>query len=221
MFRSSLSSMLYRPIIVKRYFLTSFSQSRNTSSLSRHSNLTSFLEYAEQTKLDSKSTYYIGTLYEYTVLDALGRLGIDLKRQGGTGDKGIDLRGCISIANRPAVPVVVQCKAEKKKPSPRYVRELEGSLSSYDYNSEVLAILAAKLPATDLTLRALSISERPMAFCLVAALNEGALVKQFVWNKSASSIMRGLRVVPFLSHRFTANDADEPFIREIRLVEIQ
>jgi len=61
---------------------------------------------------------------------------MSLKRIGGRGDGGIDMLGWWWIPEftkeqRRRIRVIAQCKAEKKKIGPKYVRELEGVLLRY------------------------------------------------------------------------------------------
>ncbi|KAK7042963.1 hypothetical protein VNI00_008700 [Paramarasmius palmivorus] len=90
---------------------------------------------------DSKSTttVYRGTLFEQRSLALLEQhLSMTLTRVGGKEDGGIDLIGwwwipedseksrAVDFSKRKRIRVVAQCKAEKKKIGPGYVRELEG-----------------------------------------------------------------------------------------------
>lgn len=68
-------------------------------------------------------------------------LSMSLKRVGGKGDGGIDMLGWWWIPqlshdaslthNRRRIRIIAQCKAEKKKIGPKYVRELEGVLHRF------------------------------------------------------------------------------------------
>ncbi|KAI5785094.1 hypothetical protein DFH27DRAFT_487674, partial [Peziza echinospora] len=66
---------------------------KNTLPNAKHQDIPSFLAYAEEVGLSPKSSVYRGTLYEYTVREALFTKNMHLLRCGGPGDKGIDLRG--------------------------------------------------------------------------------------------------------------------------------
>ncbi|KAK0480927.1 hypothetical protein IW261DRAFT_1475313 [Armillaria novae-zelandiae] len=79
------------------------------------------------------STVFRGTTFENRSLTILkNAFGMALRRVGGRNDGGVDLVGWWGLPT--ATPgtttsrlrVVAQCKAEKKKFSPRYVREMEG-----------------------------------------------------------------------------------------------
>ena len=91
------------------------------------------------------STVHRGTIFEERSLHLLQRdMSMSLKRVGGKEDGGIDLLGwwwlphesdftsaasssCL-LKRRRRIRVIGQCKAEKKKMGPNYVRELEGVL---------------------------------------------------------------------------------------------
>jgi hypothetical protein len=47
-----------------------------------HNSMTTFMEYATRTKMQTASTVYVGTHYEYTTALALMRLGFSLLRTG-------------------------------------------------------------------------------------------------------------------------------------------
>jgi len=85
------------------------------------------------------STVHLGTAFEHRAQDYLQQsLGMALHRVGGARDGGIDLTGwwdlpsytrdetseSASVPNR--LRVIAQCKAEKGKVGPRYIREIEG-----------------------------------------------------------------------------------------------
>ena len=91
------------------------------------------------------STVHQGTAFEERSLALLHKtMSMSLKRVGGKEDGGIDLQGwwwlpatndsrmlndiATSPSNRRRIRVIGQCKAEKKKLGPKFVRELEGVL---------------------------------------------------------------------------------------------
>jgi hypothetical protein len=93
----------------------------------------------------SISTVHQGTAFEERSLALLHKtMSMSLKRVGGREDGGIDLLGwwwlpstnnpllnhdiATSPSNRRRIRVIGQCKAEKKKLGPKFVRELEGVL---------------------------------------------------------------------------------------------
>ena len=83
------------------------------------------------------SNVHRGVQFETRALSLLEQhFSMSLKRVGGCGDGGIDMLGWWWIPKftkekRRRIRVIVQCKAEKKKISPKYVRELEGVLLRY------------------------------------------------------------------------------------------
>ncbi|KAK7435807.1 hypothetical protein VKT23_019505 [Stygiomarasmius scandens] len=99
-------------------------------------------------RLLSTSTVHRGNIFEQRCQDILEKnLSMSLRRVGGRDDGGIDLIGwwwlprslfsqdtSPSSNGRARMRVVAQCKAEKKKPGPKYVRELEGVVYRYMAN---------------------------------------------------------------------------------------
>ncbi|KAH6659753.1 glutathione S-transferase [Truncatella angustata] len=97
-----------------------------------HSDIPSYLSYVERTGLDTTTTTYVGTHYEYTVAHTLERFGFELRRVGGSGDHGIDLLGTWSVPSTPTpLRVLLQCKASSvastARIGPATIRELEGA----------------------------------------------------------------------------------------------
>lgn len=168
---------------------------------SNHHDLASFLNYADRSGLDPKSTTYVGTHYEYTVALALAKYGFSLKRIGGHSDFGIDLVGTWSIPSsaRP-LRVLLQCKAVSRKVSPHMMRELEGTFAGAPVGwrgPEVLAFLVSENPATKGVRDAFGWSRRPMGF--IACSRAGQL-RQMVWNPPAVQLgLEGLGVGTRLS----------------------
>ncbi|KAI9444256.1 hypothetical protein H4582DRAFT_1807352 [Lactarius indigo] len=79
------------------------------------------------------STVHRGTAFEKRALSLLTEhMSMSLTRVGGSNDGGVDLIGWWwvpgkwGLANRRRLRVLVQCKAEKRKMGPGYLRELEG-----------------------------------------------------------------------------------------------
>ena len=58
-----------------------------------HSSQRTFLNHSRRTGLNPASTVFTGTRYEYLTLSSLRRLGLELAKVGGTGDRGVDLVG--------------------------------------------------------------------------------------------------------------------------------
>ncbi|KAK4156204.1 hypothetical protein C8A00DRAFT_30899 [Chaetomidium leptoderma] len=148
-----------------------------------HTDLPTFLAHAARTNLDRSSTVYVGTHFEYTVLLALARYGLSLRRVGGVSDCGIDLLGTWSI---PIILILTQCKAVQR-PGPHLVRELEGAFVGAPagwrgMSGGVVGLLVTEKHATKGIREALARSRWPMGF--VACSREGR-VEQFLWNRRA------------------------------------
>ncbi|KII91179.1 hypothetical protein PLICRDRAFT_173071 [Plicaturopsis crispa FD-325 SS-3] len=96
------------------------------------------------------STAHRGVAFEQKCLQLLQqRMSMSLRRVGGKSDGGIDLQGWwwLPPLDRPSgergadtgrrrLRVLAQCKAEKKKKGPNYVREMEGVLYRVSRRSE-------------------------------------------------------------------------------------
>ena len=165
----------------------------------KHSDLTSFLQYAERTSLDTSTTVYVGLHYEYTVIESLRRLKFDLTRTGRSSDLGIDVVGHWKLPrsaydNR----VLLQCK--KEKPQPKHIRELEGAFvgAPAGWKGEgVMAFLVASKEATKGTRDAISRSRWPLGFLNITT---GGVVRQLLWNQRCTDIgLEGIGVA--LRHR--------------------
>jgi len=183
---------------------------------SHHNSLPSFLRYTERSKLNVKTTYYVGTHYEYTAAISLMRLGFSLLRVGGSNDAGIDLIGHWALAPlREPMRIIIQCKARTNSVTPAEIREMEGSFNGTppDWkNKDVLALMVTMNKATKGALEALGRCRSPMGFVMVS---RAGTIKQFVWNRAASE--RGLEGVGvtvrhtprvLLSSMQRANEAD-------------
>jgi hypothetical protein len=152
----------------------------------KHHDLRSYLAYASRVGLSPKSTTYVGTHYEYAVLDSLKRLGFHLQQTGGASDFGIDLLGEWNLPAAPlSLKVLIQCKALAKRVSPNVVRELEGMLAGAPHGWKgdgVLALLVMKMPATKGVREAMARSSVPMGS--ITCTPEGRIL-QMLWNKRA------------------------------------
>ena len=162
----------------------------------KHNNLESFEGIAHNTD----STIYRGTLFEYQTQEILKKsLGIYTQRSAGNGDFGVDLRGTwflpLSASPKPGdmvrhLKVIVQCKMMQGKIGPKYVRELQGSLS---YETQpTMAILAISSEFTKLALLPYAKSLWPMA--LVVIDTKEHICKKLMWNKAAEKMMHGLQI---------------------------
>jgi hypothetical protein len=151
-----------------------------------HHDLPSFLEYATRIEMDPTSTTYVGTHYEYTVQNALERLGMSLKRIGGKSDYGIDLLGTWPAPSTPEpLKVLVQCKAFARKIEPSQARELEGAFVGAPIGwrgTGVLGLLVSQKSATKGVRDALGRSRWPMGYVLCGP--DGKIL-QMLWNRRA------------------------------------
>ncbi|RYP80189.1 hypothetical protein DL770_006320 [Monosporascus sp. CRB-9-2] len=190
----------------RRYSITTRTTPPSSSTLrypdppsTEHNDLASYAAYAARTGLDTASTVYTGTLYEYTVAASLRRLGFDMRRVGGRSDCGIDLLGTWTVpssstSSSPLLRVLLQCKASsgaRGGVAPRHIRELEGAFvgapagwrgGGGGSGSGVLGLLVAQKPATKGIRDALGRSRWPMGY--VSCSRDGKL-EQMIWNRRA------------------------------------
>ncbi|KAK8042627.1 hypothetical protein PG994_013110 [Apiospora phragmitis] len=163
-------------------------RSLETLECGEHYDTATYAAYAQRTLLDTSSTTYVGTHYEYQVASTLKRLGFDLKRVGGRGDFGIDLIGAWVVPSSPnPLRVIIQCKAAGTKTmlGPRLIRELEGAFigAPPGWRGEgVIGLLVAQKPATKGVRDSLGRSRWPMGF--ISCLPDGT-VQQMLWNRRA------------------------------------
>lgn len=140
------------------------------------------------------STVYVGTHYEYTVLQSLRRYALDLHRIGGRDDAGIDLVGTWHLPEHErerAIRVLVQCKALKTKLGPNLVRELEGTFRQAPVGwrtGQTAGILVSPREATKGVRDALARSTHPLFWMMVE--RDGTL-KQALWNARAEELGLG------------------------------
>lgn len=160
----------------------------------QHNDINSFLSYAERTALPSASTVYVGTHYEYTVLQSLRQFAFALHRIGGRDDAGIDLVGTWHLPEREgerALRVLVQCKALKTKLGPNIVRELEGALRQAPVGwrtDQTVGILVSPREATKGVREALARSKFPLFWMM---LEPNGTLKQALWNIRAEQLGLG------------------------------
>ncbi|KAJ5496020.1 hypothetical protein N7539_001136 [Penicillium diatomitis] len=160
----------------------------------QHDDLQSFLSYAERTGLPSTSTVYVGTHYEYSVLQSLRKYAFALHRIGGRDDAGIDLVGTWHLPEREgqrALRVLTQCKALKTKLGPNIVRELEGALRQAPVGwrtDQTVGILMSPREATKGVRDALARSQFPLFWMMLEL--DGTL-KQVLWNARAEQLGLG------------------------------
>ncbi|KAL1965517.1 hypothetical protein VTN77DRAFT_5600 [Rasamsonia byssochlamydoides] len=157
-----------------------------------HHDLPSFLAYAERTALPESSTTYVGTHYEYTVLQSLRRFAFMLHRVGGRDDAGIDLVGTWHLPRREhALRVVVQCKALRTKLGPNLVRELEGAFRHSPVGwrtSDKLAFLVSPREATRGVRDAMARSDYPLFWIM---MERDGTIRQALWNGKVESLGLG------------------------------
>ncbi|KAG0376064.1 hypothetical protein BGX24_008328 [Mortierella sp. AD032] len=170
--------------------------SRSGSTGSVHNNLQSF----EGLEHNMDSTLYRGTRFEYQTQEVLRKtLGIYTQRSAGNGDLGVDLRGTwfLPLSASPKqgdmvrhLKVIVQCKMMTSKIGPKFVRELQGSLSFE--TQPTMAILAVSSEYTKQALLPYAKSLWPMALVVIDTKAEECI--KLMWNRAAEKVMHGLQV---------------------------
>ncbi|KAJ7151090.1 hypothetical protein C8R46DRAFT_1179473 [Mycena filopes] len=157
------------------------------------------------------STTFRGTFFEERSMKILqDHLSMSLRRVGGKSDGGIDLMGWwwlpptefesgdaqnVPNAKRRRLRVLAQCKAEKKKASPKYVREMEGVLHRY------MSLLNPSGEGTSTS----STSQYPLVALLVS---ESPFTKSTLLRAQSSPVPFFLLHIPPLPDSDPADDHD-------------
>ncbi|KAF9951144.1 hypothetical protein BGZ65_006155 [Modicella reniformis] len=158
------------------------------------------LESFEELDHNTDSATYRGTLFEYQTQEILKKhLGIYTQRFAGSNDLGVDLRGTwflpLSSSPNPGdmvrhLKVIVQCKTMSSKIGPKFVRELQGSLS---YESQpTMAILATSSEFTQQALLPYAKSLWPMALVVIDTKSQEC--RKLMWNRAAEKVMHGVQL---------------------------
>ncbi|KAF7323768.1 hypothetical protein MKEN_00597900 [Mycena kentingensis (nom. inval.)] len=124
------------------------------------------------------ATVHRGIAFEERSMQLLQQhLSMSLRRVGGRDDGGVDLMGWWwlptpdfdpsareNLSKRRRIRVLAQCKAEKKKPGPHYIRELEGVLHRHISSAEhpLVALFVSTSPFTKATLLRAQSSPAPI-----------------------------------------------------------
>ncbi|KAJ5759580.1 hypothetical protein N7520_006736 [Penicillium odoratum] len=180
-----------------------------------HNSLAQFLTYATRISLPETSTVFVGTHYEYTVLQSLRRYALALHRIGGRDDAGIDLVGTWHLPTHEgsrALRVLVQCKALKTKLGPNLVRELEGTLRQAPVGwrtGQTVGVLVSPREATKGVRDTLARSSFPLFWMMVE--RDGTL-KQALWNARAEALGLGALGI---ETRYATNG--EELVKEVAL----
>ncbi|MCJ1282254.1 hypothetical protein MMC26_001577 [Xylographa opegraphella] len=180
---------------------------------SQHDSLESFLAYAQDTKLSTSSTTYVGTYYEYLCALSLRRLGFNLTRTGGRADAGIDLLGSWQLPDSShPLRCIVQCKKLKAKAGPNLVRELEGAFAGTPAGwrgGDVVGVLCAGREATKGVREAIRNARRGLVWCQIEDMGEGVgRVRQMLWNQRVGALgAEGVSVG--VRHTLVAGDVGE------------
>lgn len=176
-----------------------------------HTDLPSFLSYAQRTALPESTTTYQGTIYEYAVQSHLRTAAFNLHRVGGRSDLGIDLQGTWHVGPNqvldPPVRVIVQCKALKTKIGPNIVRELEGVTARHFAPSGAVGagVLVSPREATKGVREALGRSGIPLVWIMMG--REGS-VRQVLWNGRVEGLGLGGLGVEVFYPADTGEDSD-------------
>jgi len=143
------------------------------------------------------STVHRGTAFEKRAMRLLEtNLPMLLNRVGGKSDGGIDLQGwwwlpfALTASSTPThrqrVRVFAQCKAEKKKVGPKYIREMEGVLHRHLTTPDpMVALFISESPFTKEAL--LRTQSSPIPFFLLHLPSEHEDdIGSMIWNHALS-----------------------------------
>lgn len=161
------------------------------------------------------STVHRGTAFEERSLKLLQEcLSMSLRRVGGKSDGGVDLLGWWWLPDpsdlgsnniRRRIRVLAQCKAEKKKTSPRYVRELEGVMHRYLASAMANPPAHGQLPPTDADAGPCSL-QYPLIALLIS---ESPFTKETLLRAQSSPVPLFLLHVPPLSDRTDSHNIEK------------
>lgn len=191
------------------------------------------------------STTHIGKAYETQCLQFLNhQLFMSLSQVGGKGDGGIDLRGWWWLPpntpddNSKRIRVLVQCKAETKKPGPQLIREMEGTVrrsmdentSTIDRRSDLkpfIAILCSRSGFTRGAIHSVLSSPIPMMALHIPNLPNTSIPESYlagaVWNQgllSSQGIFQGrMELRKTYSDRFKRPSLSDMEIEKSSLIE--
>ena len=143
------------------------------------------------------STVYRGTAFEKRAMRLLQtNLSMSLNRVGGKSDGGIDLQGWWWLpfapnalnapVHRQRVRVFAQCKAEKRKVGPKYIREMEGVIHRHlDDSNPTVALFISESPFTKEALLRTQSSSIPFFLLHLPSEHEDE-IGSMVWNHALS-----------------------------------
>lgn len=129
-------------------------------------------------------------------------MGFNLTRVGGRNDRGVDLHGAWTPPTSRGLPVraplevYVQCKVERCRAGPKYMRELEGTINAtHTPLTPPIGILASTTPCTPGLRQHMMLSRLPLAYCCIEPHRRGGFLLQFLWNASVGDLIgRGVGV---------------------------
>ena len=163
------------------------------------------------------STTHRGAAFENRSLKILQNcLSMSLRCVGGKSDGGIDLLGwwwlpaldsttlTISGSNhqRRRLRVLGQCKAQRKKPSPNYVREMEGVMHRYMSLPEHSSLTQHEAPSPHDDPPSISSSQYPLVALLIS---ESPFTKATLLRAQSSPIPFFLLHIPPISNAYETN----------------
>lgn len=143
------------------------------------------------------SSVHRGAMFEKRAMRLLqGNLSMSLNRVGGKSDGGIDLQGWwwppftpsafTDPTHRLRVRVFAQCKAEKKKIGPKYIREMEGALHPhFDDPKPMVALFISESHFTKEALLRMQSSSIPFFLLHLPPEHEDD-IGSMVWNHALS-----------------------------------
>lgn len=150
------------------------------------------------------SSVHRGAAFERRAMRVLqANLSMSLSRVGGKSDGGIDLQGWWWLpfaqsaftdpTHRQRVRIFAQCKAEKKKIGPKYIREMEGVLHRYfNHPNPMVALFISESQFTKEALLRMQSSSIPFSLLHLPSEHEEN-IGSMVWNNALSGTAGLLR----------------------------
>ena len=173
------------------------------------SDLKSFQETAAEKNTDSY--HYTGTEYEYKAIEALKNMSFDIQRCGKAGDQGVDFRGIWTLPDK-SIPVIGQCKKEAKKCPPKYIRELEGtithqsqSIAEGTHQNLIKDLFGIFVSHSGYSTEAITYAMQSQYPIILSLVDSDLQITQFKLNTKANKLLPNL----LLGHKFVMNGNSE------------
>jgi len=138
---------------------------------------------------ENLSAVHRGQEFEKFAMSLLEKFNLQLVPTGKRGDYGLDFRGYWSFPDNKRVGIVGQCKHEKKKLAPHYVRDFSGSME-HESDENTLGLLVTSQSWSLECRHHINVSKRAMMLMQLDIENQK--IKRVVVNNSTRKLIPGL-----------------------------